>query len=236
MNGIKIGLIFVLVVGLSPGICVASDQAAVAGQVRWFKAQERFLTMHYAVSHPKASVIILHGLNGGADDTRVIGPLGQSLAGQGYACLAVGLPKVKPALGKASAIERLHQGVALLAQADPKPPFLIAYGTGILWALEGLAQSKLQTAGIVLISADGITKAQRLAIQAFVLKTQLPILDIVAKKDLPRILEKAKERQGTGLKTKGYHSKVIDKADHYYVRQEERLSGEIAHWLNQQVA
>ena len=189
--------------------------------------------------HLNGYVLLLHGANQHPAWPAVVNPLRLALPKYGWSTLSIELPELtgKPneknlvvLLDKAST--HILAAQTFLQNKGAKRIVVVAYDLGARMAVDWLSKTPQSAVNaLVLISmADG-EKDSDIGSNMNLLKIDIPILDIFAEHDSPRVIAAASERKHYRTRLRHYRQLEIYAADQYYSQLYSELIKRVRGWL-----
>lgn len=195
-------------------------------------------TAHYG-HHLNGYVLLLHGANQHPAWPAVVNPLRLALPKYGWSTLSIELPELTGKANEKNLATLLDQASnhilaaqTFLQNKGAKRIVLVAYDLGARMAVDWLSKTPQSAIkAVVLISmADG-EKDSEINSNTNLLKIDIPILDIVAEHDSPRVIVAASERRQYRTRMRNYRQIEIYAADQYYSQLNSELIKRVRGWL-----
>lgn len=185
----------------------------------------------------RGAVVLLHDQGTGPDSHEVIRPLRLALSAAGWDTLSLELPAAgrgedrRDWLDRGAVISaRLGAGIDWLAGRGLRRPAGVALGDSATPLLASASEGPGTALGaLVLISASaGADDADALAALG---RLRLPVLDVVAERDAPAVLQTAEARRLAAADNAGYRQMTVPGAVAGFAGLEASLSSRVRAWL-----
>ncbi len=215
------------------------------GQVKWLPGvnKDKFFSLikDSVITDTKGHILLLHEQNSHPNAPEVVGPLRRLLPDFGWTTLSIEMPDNRePHLKSPADLPKIRQqrvssGLTFLKQQDGEGSYVVAYGLGVQHALEYILNNSTPgIKGLVMIS--GYHKGKEFTEEQWktIKSHRIPILDIYAKHDYPRVLQ-AVDARSKHYKPKAhplYRQVEIIGANHAYRHFDEALAKVIRGWLH----
>lgn len=236
--------------------CVASDEKREAefatdiqktlsvGHAVWLDSNnKKFLGLYTdTAKNPRSGVVILlHDVGGHPNQQAVIKNLRTFFPEHHWATLSVQLP-VREASAPVQdyyslfpdAKTRLLEAIKFAKTQKAEKIAVIGYGLGGLMASYSLVDDKTNDVDALITISLPVPETTEVTAQTlqFIPKLTLPMLDIYGERDMPDVVQSARERQVAGKINANYLQVKIDNEGHFYLHDDGLLVKRIYSWLH----
>ncbi|RLA03529.1 MAG: DUF3530 domain-containing protein [Gammaproteobacteria bacterium] len=223
----------------------AIEASFSTGKVVWIDAQgKKFLTLYTETEQVDSlgAVIILHPMDGHADQQKIINPLRTYLPAHHWATLSVQLPVLGLEASEREYYQliddarvRIQESLEFLLDKKVKNIVLIGYGLGGMMAIDFVNESpdSDEIDALVTISLS-VPESDHKHVQVidFIGNIKQPFLDIFAEFDLPVVTDSARKRRLAGNENLLYRQIRMEGEGHLFQHDEGLLVKRVYSWIN----
>jgi pimeloyl-ACP methyl ester carboxylesterase len=200
--------------------------ALVVGEPVWLEAPrtQKFLGIYAEAKHPKAAVVLAHGL-GVHPDYGLIGELRTRLADMGYTTLSIQMPILAAEAPAArypvlfwEADARFAAALTYLRRKKYGKIVLLSHSMGSRMANHYIAaHPQVPLSGWISLSISGGEFAA-------MKRVKFPVYDIYAEKDLDAVLAGVEKRAAAIKRIRGSSQSMVFGTDHFFAKKEKELA------------
>lgn len=194
----------------------------------------------------RGAALILHGRGANPDWVDVVHPLRVGLPSHGWDTLSIQLPVAHESASEREWLEtvpqaatRIQAALTFLSERNIFNTTLVAHSFGARMAADYLAGSPPeQITAFVAIGMSADPARRQAGNLAALRKIQLPVLDLYGERDLPAVLDSARERKLAARDAENDHYRQYQTpgADHFFRGQEQQLLSIVRSWLYKEAA
>lgn len=253
-------LIFVICfLSLYSTTCLAADARREAGfadeigktlpvgNMLWLESEgQKFLGLYMETEKKlsKGTVIILHDQGGHPNQLQLVKALRTVLPEHNWSTLSLQMPVREMGASEddyfalfPEALARLQAGLNYLQDQKTETIILAGYGLGALMAAYAQSEKPAAIQALVAISlAAPDTQHKSAQTLELIKKIKVPMLDIYAERDLPAVIDSARNRRLAAKENAAYRQIKISDENHLYQHDEGLVVKRIYSWIERVAA